>query len=276
MNIVAHMLVRNEADIIEETLTEISAWGVDTIVILDGASDDGTIEAIHHFALCNRNVMVELHSEADPNEEFHDHLRTVLLNYTRLHEPDWIISLDADEIYDTNPVEAIEAAEASGCNVLWNDIPQFWITHADIRNGLLMEDGLLKVPPSIQRRRLWYSWGHTGVFIWKDNPKHFYPENVPKRTPEHLDIPDYRQWQRPGPIRPICKHYCFRSLPQAIKRMGERLTRGGHGYFGKYELNWIIDEVEAGLHYRTGSLAPWVLDPDGHRRVHEYMGRIAT
>jgi len=263
MRIVAHMLIRNEADVITETLTEIARWGVEEIVILDGGSDDGTIEAIRAFT----DAEIDLHVSPDPGGQFADYRRGELLTLTRRHNPDWIISLDADEIYHTSPVKAIWAAESAGANVLWCDIPQFWITLADIRAGLLLEDEGVDV----QERRRWYSWGHTGVFIWRDHPKHYYPKGIPKRTPEFEGVSDYRQWQQPGPVRPICKHYSFRSLRQALKRAEERKRRGGRRYFGKYYLNWIVDEVAAGLHYWDGT--GWVIDPDSHRRVSEYMGR---
>ena len=267
VRIVAQMMIRNEADIIYETLNEIAHWGVKTVVILDGGSDDGTVEQVIAFHAARPDVNVDLHIVPDPNDEFHDHQRQVLLDLTRAHHPDWIISLDADEIYHTDPVAAILVAHIAGANVVWEDVPQFWLTIADIRNGLLLEDERI----SVQERRKWYSWGHTGCFIWRDDPKHYYPKAIQKRTPEYEGVENYREWQRPGPVRPICKHYCFRSLPQAIKRMEERRARGGRKYFGKYFCDFIIDEVAAGLHYFDGG---WVKDQGGHRRVHDYMGRL--
>jgi glycosyltransferase involved in cell wall biosynthesis len=264
VKIVAHMLVRNEADVITETLTEISRWGIGTVVVLDGGSDDGTIEQITQFA-ASSSLTVDLNVIPDPDDRFHDHQRNVLLELTRRHNPDWIISLDADEIYHTNPVAAIHAAERARGNVVWCDVPQFWITVADVKAGLLVEDESV----SVQERRRWYSWGHTGCFIWRESPLHYYPKSTPKRTPELTGYDDYRLWQRPGPVRPICKHYCFRSLRQALKRMDERLERGGRRYFGKYALDWIIDQNVASLHYFDGE---WVREYN-HSAVYAYMGR---
>lgn len=264
MNIVVQMLIRNEADIIVETLSEITRWGLRDIVILDGRSTDMTGEAVRCFAYDHPDVQVELVSEPDPDEKFHDHIRNRLLELTLAHRPDWIISLDADEIYHTSPVEAILAADAAGANVVRNHVPQFWLTHADIRNGLLMED----TRRSIQERRRWYSWGHCGTFIWKVLPRHFYPRETPKRTPE-LPGQTWREWQSAGPMTPICKHYCFRSLEQALQRARERRERGGRKYFGKYFENWIIDERVAGLRYFDGE--HWDTYPT-HTFVHKYMG----
>lgn len=263
VRVVAQMMIRNEADVIVETLSSIANWGIKRIIILDGASTDGTIELVRAFD----GAEIDLHVSADPDDRFADHRRQELLDLTRRHDPTWILSLDADEIYHTNPLEAILIAHVTGANVVWCDIPQFWLTIADIKAGLLMEDERV----SIQERRRWYSWGHTGCFIWMDDLNHYYPQDVQKRTPEYKGVENYREWQLPGPVRPICKHYCFRSLPQAVKRMEERRVRGGRKYFGKYFCDIIIDEVTAGLSYFDGE---WVRDMGGHRRVHDYMGRL--
>lgn len=269
MRIVGHMLVRNEADVIIETLTEIVHWGLHEIVILDGESNDGTIELIEAFDQAD----IDLTVCPDPNNRFANYRRQMLLDLTRRHDPDWIISIDADEIYHDNPVLAIQRAEAAGANVVWQDIPNFWITMADIHAGLLVEDE----SQSVQARRRWYSWGHTGCFIWKDHPSHYYPkdESISKRTPLFQDVPNYRDWQVPGPIRTICKHYPFRSLQQALKRTEERQQRGGRRNFGKYFYDWIIDEVAAKLHYYKPAFPHSWNHKRNHETVYEYMGRLS-
>ncbi len=263
LRIVVHMLVRNEADVIEETLRNIVLWGLTEIVVLDGLSDDGTYEKIRDFDKAD----IELVSERDAGDTFTDHLRQRLLELTERHNPDWIVSLDADEIYHTDPVQAIMTAHREGATVVREFVPNFWITYADIRAGLVIEDPDIDVT----QRRLWYSWGHGGTFIWKANPKHYYPPGIPKRTPEHLDIPDYRDWQILGSRRPIVGHYPFRSLEQSITRTAHRQKRGGGRYFGKYFHDWIIDERAAGLSKWNGY---WERDNQAHNRVAEYMGRL--
>lgn len=268
MKIVAHMLIYNEADIIEETLCEIIRWGyMPEIVILDGGSNDGTVGKVRAFD----GADIDLTVSPDPGGKFADHRRMELLRLTRRHSPDWIISLDADEIYHTSPIDAIMAAEeeGEGANVVWCDVPQFWITFADVKAGLLLEDAEVEYR-SIQERRRWYSWGHTGVFIWKDDPAHVYPPDVPKRTPDKAGVRDFRDWQKPGPVRAICKHYPFRTLTQSIERQRARLERGGRKYFGKYALDWIIDEYAAQLHYFIGQ---WDTRCN-HDSVVNYMGRF--
>lgn len=278
MRIVAHMPVRNEFDIIEETVAEIFHW-VDTLIVVDGQSTDGTYSLLcdlrHEWERNGKALF--LISEADKDDKFTDcDIRTRLLQVTKEFEPDWVISVDADEIYQSyydpngnlvTPSTAIEAAEAAGANVVRCLVPQFWLTFSDLRRGALLEEDLV---PSIQQRLRWYSWGHMGTFIWKWNDDHYYPEDEPKRTPE-LPGKTWRDWQIAGPLMPICKHYCIRSLEQGIKRTRERRERGGRRYFGKYfATSLVIDEQLAGLHY-LGNDGQWCIEIN-HDRLGQYMG----
>jgi glycosyltransferase involved in cell wall biosynthesis len=272
MKIVAQMMCRNEADVIRETVSEILRW-VDTLVVLDGGSTDGTYGKLLRLAgeQAIKGKQIEVHCEPDPGDTFADHTRNRLLELTAPHKPDWVISVDADEIYHCDHnlngpyvLDAIHAAERAGANVVRSNVPQFWLTFDDLRRGLLNEDESIPV----QKRRRWYSWGHMGTFIWKWNDDHYYPQDTPKRTPELPGL-TWRQWQRAGPYMPICKHYCFRSLRQALKRTDERLVRGGRKYFGKYATNWLIDEQLVGLHH-LGAHESWVT-AENHLFVGRYM-----
>lgn len=275
LKIVGQMLCRNEIDIISETVDAVMPY-LDALVILDGDSDDGTSGTLMNLSdqWAKRGKRIDVWIEPDPNEEFHDHRRNRLLEMCADLYPDWIVSIDADEIYHTyydhkgnliSPVTAIEAAERAGANVVRNLVPQFWLTLGDIRNGALMEDESV----SIQARRRWYSWGHMGTFIWKWNPVHFYPALIPKRTPEVPKL-TWRQWQIAGPYMPICKHYCIRSVPQGVKRARERLARGGIKYFGKYAYNYLISAKLARLHH-LGPDDKWITERN-HEALCAYMG----
>jgi glycosyltransferase involved in cell wall biosynthesis len=274
LRIVAHMMCRNEVDVIEETIGEILRW-VDVLVVLDGGSTDGTWEKICELAeiVDLGGKVIDAHQEPDPDDRFVDHIRNRLLELTAPHKPDWVISVDADEIchYDpkqnvSSPIEAIAAAEAAGANVVRCEVPQFWLTFDDLRRGAVLEEESL----SVQWRRRWYSWGHMGTFMWRWHHGHYYPRDTPKRTPE-MPTMTWREWQRAGPLVPVCKHYCFRSLRQAMTRAEERKERGGRRYFGKYFANFILDAKETGLHY-LGDDGIWCMR-NNHDRVYEWMGR---
>lgn len=275
MKIVAHMLCRNEADIIAETVREIMRW-TGTLIVLDGASTDGTLEILQERAEYYRTfgATFVVESRPDPEDRFADHIRNELLALTQpfVQPGDWVISVDADEIWhsgydhngnDLNPLTAIRAADAAGANVVRAWVPQFWLTFQDLDNGALHEDER----ESIQKRRRYYSWGHMGTFIWKWNPDHYYPRDVQKRTPE-LPGKTWREWQRAGPLVPICKHYCLRTTEQGRKRAAERLARGGAKYFGKYKGRLVIDAEKAGLHFLEWDA--WNTE-NNHDALHAYM-----
>jgi hypothetical protein len=273
MNVVAHMPVRNEFDIVEETVREALRW-VDTLVVLDGESDDGTRSLLHDLAaeLKAAGKTLDLHVEADLGAMFTNYNRQRLLELTAPHRPDWVLSVDGDEIWHCDPkrncpspIEAIEAAERAGANVVRAWVPQFWLTFEDLRRGALIEDETV----SVQERRRWYSWGHAGTFIWRWDDRHYYPDRPSKRTPELPGL-TWRQWQVAGPLTPICKHYCFRGVAQGLERLHLRQVRGGRKDFGKYFLpNWIIDERLVGLHY-LGADGAWCPE-ENHEPLYTYM-----
>jgi hypothetical protein len=278
MNIVAHMLVRNEADIIAETVHEVFRW-VDTLIVLDGDSTDLTtccLAALSESLPLGKTLAFT--SQPDPSDGEDapvnlNVLRSELLRMTAEFSPDWVFSIDADEIYDDqgtiDPVTAILAAEEAGANVVRCLVPEFWLTFDDLRHGALHEDESI----SIQLRRRWYSWGHMGTFIWKWNDDHYYPPAPSKRTPELPGL-NWRQWQIAGPLMPVCKHYPIRTLRQGLQRMDERLARGGRWQFGKYGLpnNLIIDEKMVGLHHYDGH---WQTESN-HARLKAYMAGELT
>ena len=115
IHVVGQMLVRNEADVIEEVVREAFRW-VEALVVLDGASTDGTTGILSGLAATYRKAgkLLVLCSRDDPDGRFADHYRNELLELTSVLRPDWVMSVDGDEIYDAvpvTPVDAIAAAE---------------------------------------------------------------------------------------------------------------------------------------------------------------------
>jgi len=100
MKIYAICLVKNEKDIIEETLGKACAW-CDKIIVDDSGSTDSTWERVCAMAKTNpRIVPFQKRSRA-----FNDRLRAEAFNAyrTELKPGDWWAKLDADEIYIDDP-----------------------------------------------------------------------------------------------------------------------------------------------------------------------------
>jgi len=91
------MLVRNEAGrYLEQVLQQIVQYA-DQVVILDDASEDGTVEICRH---CLADFPGKIISNAVPG--FHNEilLRKQLWDLAADTKPDWILMIDADEIFE--------------------------------------------------------------------------------------------------------------------------------------------------------------------------------
>lgn len=94
--------VHNEADRFLETVLESLSSFVDDIVIVDDASTDQTVRLCKKYPKA-RNI-VELSSPLF-NQEWK--LRKILWETALSTEPDWLLSVDADEIYETKAQKEI-------------------------------------------------------------------------------------------------------------------------------------------------------------------------
>jgi hypothetical protein len=94
------MLVRDEADIIVQSLEHLLSW-IDAIYILDMGSVDGTWEIVQDYARKDARV-VPFISRAIV---FDDNIRSMLFNqYRDRFEPgDWVLRTDTDEFYQVPP-----------------------------------------------------------------------------------------------------------------------------------------------------------------------------
>jgi hypothetical protein len=94
------MLVRDEEDILAETLTHLLTW-VDVLHIYDLGSTDSTWDIVHSFAEKDSRVVP---FKREPTV-YSDSLRCILFDRLRsgFRKGDWIVKLDADELYPVPP-----------------------------------------------------------------------------------------------------------------------------------------------------------------------------
>jgi hypothetical protein len=98
------MLVRNEANrYLTQVLTHASQY-IDEAVILDDASEDDTVAVCQQ---CLKNVPTAIYSNKKAG--FHNEitLRKQLWTLTLDTKPDWILMLDADEIFEDRMIETV-------------------------------------------------------------------------------------------------------------------------------------------------------------------------
>jgi hypothetical protein len=104
------MLVRNEADRYLERVLKHAAQYIDNAVILDDASNDDTV------AVCRkvlRDIPLIMVSNDKPSFDNEIVLRKQLWDLAVRTSPDWILILDADEIFEDPAVRGLRALAAN-------------------------------------------------------------------------------------------------------------------------------------------------------------------
>ncbi|MFZ7089078.1 glycosyltransferase family 2 protein [Curtobacterium sp. RRHDQ10] len=96
MKLAVTLMVRDEADIIQQWLDYHVAQGVDLLVITDNGSEDGTREVLEAFAASGR-VEVDLrHDPVHRKQQSTTVTRMAREAFTQ-HGADWVVNADADE-----------------------------------------------------------------------------------------------------------------------------------------------------------------------------------
>ena len=196
-------LVKNEADVIAQTLHAASRW-CDHIYVFDNGSDDATWEIVQVIARDNPAV-VPFKTDAKP---FTDSLRgEILRRYrSRAQTGDWWAIIDADEFYIDDP-RAFLARVPDRFRAVWPQIYSYLFTDIDADS-------------------------------WRQDPSR-YASDVPLgERLRHYVLGDYTELrffrhepgltEVPGDLRPIyperirLRHYGYRSPDQIRIRLETR------------------------------------------------------
>jgi len=129
MKIFCVCLVKDEADIIAQTLTAALRWA-DAIYVFDNGSTDGTWELV--LALAQRYSKIVPY-KSDPIT-FHDSLRREpFLKYSKYcQNGDWWCRIDADEIYVHDPRLFLTKIPPY-YQIVWATSLQFYLTDVDMK-----------------------------------------------------------------------------------------------------------------------------------------------
>lgn len=164
------MLVRNEADRYLERVLKHASLYIDAAVILDDASEDNTVE-VCKTALSSIPLTIVSNPEPGFNNEIM--LRKQLWQMAIATKPDWILILDADEIFEEKSAEIMRelAKNQEVYNYsfrlydMWNENSYredtYWRAHTIFRPFMV------RYVPNID-------------FIWKETPQHCgrFPVNI--------------------------------------------------------------------------------------------------
>ncbi len=220
MRIFGNCLVKNEADIIAETLGQAARW-CDRIFVFDNGSSDGTWNLVRQLASREPRI-VPFQSAEVP---FRNSLRRDTFTHFRpeCRAGDWWCKLDADEIYLDDP-RAFLAAVPAGEHVVWAASFQFYFTDDDVRR--YERDPHAYPPHTTAERALRYcrcDYSEPRFFRYRERLRWDRGSE-----PRHLGL------VHPRRIR--LKHYQYRSPPQIALRLATRqqAIAAGAGVFRDY------------------------------------------
>jgi Glycosyl transferase family 2 len=234
MKIHALCLVKNEADILQETLISALHWS-DYIYVFDNGSDDGSWELVKELA--------EQHPQIVPYKQddvlYSNGLLADIFNAYRSNAGprDWWCRLDADEIYIDDP-RIFLAKIPDRFQTVWSASFAYYFTDQDAISYQKDPVSYLKIPVEQRLRYYLNHWGelrffrHDDDMVWTRDDGHF-----PKAVWEGLVYP----------VRIWLKHYQYRSPDQIQRRL---LTRGqaikvGNGFRHEATSNWLATLMAA-------------------------------
>jgi hypothetical protein len=212
MRIHAMALIKNESDVIGQSLVAATGWA-DSIYVYDNGSDDGTWEIVHELATAHPQI-VPFKQDRTPYRQSH---RRELFERFRGDSGDWWGILDADEFYIDDPRHFL-AGVPERYGEVWSASFEYYFTDVDAaryeKEPAAYGDD---VPVGDKCRHYINNWSEPRFF--RDNERVVWPEG--DGSPEELG-PAY-----PGRIR--LKHYQYRSPQQIQRRIDSRreaLERG--------------------------------------------------
>ena len=219
MKLYAICLVKNEDDIIGQTLTFATRY-CDKIFVIDNGSSDRTWEIAQDLAAQYPQIV--------PFEQTHlaynDALRARVYNqaHQELSDDDWWMILDSDEFLAEDPKPLMQQAMQEGADIIRSWQIQFYFTDKDLAEWQV--DGDHRDQPIFERRRYY-------LINWQE-PRLF--RNQPNRewdTGKNNTVPDgLRKVLR---RRILNRHYQFRDPTQIDKRLKLRFGHPSFAAHGK-------------------------------------------
>ena len=199
--------VRDEVDIIEQSLNHHLTWA-DRIFIIDTGSLDNTYEKIQEIALRDKRIRLLGNS---PVVYSNNIVRGYLFEEARkeMSHGDWLIRTDADEFYHLPPPQFVKERMAKNETLAFRYYYDFVLTQQEVRNWENGSETIQdRLRPIEDRRRWYYTYPYTEPRLCR------YRENM--KWPINASFPKYAGYaaQERIPIR----HYSQRDPLQLHQR----------------------------------------------------------
>jgi glycosyltransferase involved in cell wall biosynthesis len=220
-------LVKNEADVLQETLISALHW-CDHIYVFDNGSNDGTWELVKELA--KQYLQIVPYKQDDVL--YSNGLRADIFNAFRSNAgpQDWWCGLDADEFYIDDP-RIFLAKISRRFQTVWSASLNYYFTDRDVI--LYQQDPMKFLEIPIQQRFRYYlnNWGelrffrHSDDIVWARAQGGFPPA----------------MFTAPAcPVRIWLKHYQYRSPEQIERRLATRrpAMEASTGFWHEVKLNW--------------------------------------
>lgn len=218
--------VYNESDIISEILDYYLSQDI-SLVIVDNGSTDGSYEILQEYA---NKELIKLYQFKSDTFRF-TILERILYDMAIAEHPDWVILIGADEFIESGLSsitlkEVINQIDAEGYNLIQLDEFDFFMTSVDD-----------KQEKSVKKRLQYYSYhGDYQYRAWK-----YRPGITVEISGGHYPIFPQEYNYRVAPRKLVLRHYPFRSIEQAEKKLSERLAKS---------TGTVDEKVGYGIHYR--------------------------
>ncbi len=271
------LVVRDEADIIAQTLDHLLTWA-DGVYILDTGSTDGTWEIVNELALREKRVVPMMSRPLFWNLG----LRAMLFDKyrPRFGRDDWIVRLDADEFYHVAPPEFVRSSVSRAEGRVRVQMFEFVLTRSMVEAWERGEESVADRSRDItERRRIYYVDPHPEVRLFRYRPSMKWP--AARAVPWNDGLTAFERI----PVR----HYRCRDplQVQARCRLRSRLRRDSGGTTtpdGTPITHWAVDDwnywvwADDNPRLRTwaqGTELPVAKSPRAARGTPKYMARQA-
>ena len=216
-------VVKNEADIIEQTLRAAARW-CDSIYVLDNGSTDGTWEKVQALAQ-ELPAVIPFMQDSRP---FDDSIRGVILRHhlSRANPNDWWCILDADEFYIDDPRSFLSRIPPR-YQAVWMQLFVYLFTDKDLETWRQYPE-LFHALPIEQRLRYYVNGDYSELRFFR-----------------HAESLEYVPGADLHPIYPHrirMKHFAYRSPEQIQARLEIRREPMQRGEFlHEKKANWVMN-----------------------------------